>query len=135
MCQLVHDYACDSVSRASIAGSQSGPSPSNKCAEVADDFVSHGDTPIRGWSKFWGVHKTNVCEVNLLAFRGHSVPSAGRLFSLGHLVQRIYAKMDMLLFEDEDESSNSLLNSEDSKKSWKGIYEGDEWMETVETMI
>ncbi|KAJ9139807.1 hypothetical protein P3X46_030505 [Hevea brasiliensis] len=33
--------------------------------------------------------------------------------------QRIYAKMDMLLFEDEDEdeSSNSLLNSEDSKKS------------------
>ncbi|KDP20152.1 hypothetical protein JCGZ_00035 [Jatropha curcas] len=37
--------------------------------------------------------------------------------SLGDVVQRIYTKMDLLLFEDEDESPNPLLNSEDSNQS------------------
>ncbi|XP_065868752.1 uncharacterized protein [Euphorbia lathyris] len=36
---------------------------------------------------------------------------------LGDVVQKIYSKMDLLLFEDEDESPNSLLNSEDSHQS------------------
>ncbi|WCJ36769.1 hypothetical protein M5689_017949 [Euphorbia peplus] len=37
---------------------------------------------------------------------------------LGDVVQKIYAKMDLLLFEDEDETPNPLLNSDDSHQSW-----------------
>ncbi|RDX64121.1 hypothetical protein CR513_57357, partial [Mucuna pruriens] len=37
--------------------------------------------------------------------------------TLEDVVQKIYNKMDLLLFADEDEAPNSLLNSEDSNKS------------------
>ncbi|XP_020204577.1 uncharacterized protein LOC109789931 isoform X2 [Cajanus cajan] len=37
--------------------------------------------------------------------------------TLEDMVQKIYNKMDLLLFADEDEAPNSLLNSEDSNKS------------------
>ncbi|XP_031249021.1 uncharacterized protein LOC116106860 [Pistacia vera] len=39
--------------------------------------------------------------------------------TLGDTVHRIYTKMDLLLFADEDESPNHLLNSEDSNQSWR----------------
>lgn len=39
--------------------------------------------------------------------------------TLGDIVHRIYTKMDLLLFADEDESPNHLLNSEDSNQSWR----------------
>ncbi|KAK9291920.1 hypothetical protein L1049_019872 [Liquidambar formosana] len=39
--------------------------------------------------------------------------------TLGDVVHRIYTKMDLLLFGEEDESPNSLLNSEDSNQSWR----------------
>ncbi|KAL2576187.1 hypothetical protein GLYMA_16G069100v4 [Glycine max] len=39
--------------------------------------------------------------------------------ALEDVVQRIYNKMDLLLFADEDEAPNSLLNSEDSYKPLK----------------
>lgn len=43
--------------------------------------------------------------------------------TLEDVVQKIYNKMDLLLFADEDEGPNSLLNSEDSNKSLnKKIY-------------
>ncbi|KAK0598076.1 hypothetical protein LWI29_031406 [Acer saccharum] len=35
--------------------------------------------------------------------------------TLGNVVDRIYTKMDLLLFADEDESPNHLLNSEDTR--------------------
>ncbi|KAF7812975.1 uncharacterized protein G2W53_033951 [Senna tora] len=38
--------------------------------------------------------------------------------TLGDVVHKIYNKMDLLLFADEDEGSNQLPNSEDSNKSW-----------------
>ncbi|MBA0558696.1 hypothetical protein Golob_015703 [Gossypium lobatum] len=45
--------------------------------------------------------------------------------SLGDVVDRIYRKMDLLLFDDEDELPNHLLNSEDSNRSWKEKPEED----------
>ncbi|KAJ8773210.1 hypothetical protein K2173_028387 [Erythroxylum novogranatense] len=45
--------------------------------------------------------------------------------SLEEVVHRIYSKMDLLLFDEEDESPNPLLNSEDSNQSWRGKLEGD----------
>ncbi|KAB2066932.1 hypothetical protein ES319_A09G192500v1 [Gossypium barbadense] len=45
--------------------------------------------------------------------------------SLGDIVDRIYRKMDLLLFDDEDELPNHLLNSEDSNRSWKEKPEED----------
>ncbi|KAL4298067.1 hypothetical protein GQ457_12G006890 [Hibiscus cannabinus] len=45
--------------------------------------------------------------------------------SIGDVVDRIYAKMDLLLFDDEDELPDHLLNSEDSNRSWKEIPEED----------
>lgn len=39
--------------------------------------------------------------------------------NLGGVVHRIYEQMDLLLFDDEDESPNLLLNSEDSNQSWR----------------
>ncbi|KAK0598356.1 hypothetical protein LWI29_033958 [Acer saccharum] len=75
-------------------------------------------------------YETEVCEADLLAFRGLSMPSTGGFFgdwsldkniksrycdTLGNVVDRIYTKMDLLLFADEDESPNHLLNSEDTR--------------------
>lgn len=37
--------------------------------------------------------------------------------TLGDVVHKIYTKMDLLVFEEDDESSNHLLNSEDSNQS------------------
>ncbi|KAK1578356.1 hypothetical protein Q3G72_029662 [Acer saccharum] len=45
--------------------------------------------------------------------------------TLGNVVDRIYTKMDFLLFADEDESPNHLLNSEDSNQSWRDRQHGD----------
>ncbi|KAK9009956.1 hypothetical protein V6N11_036477 [Hibiscus sabdariffa] len=45
--------------------------------------------------------------------------------SIGDVVDRIYAKMDLLLFDDEDELPDHLQNSEDSNRSWKEIPEED----------
>ncbi|KAK8577525.1 hypothetical protein V6N13_027796 [Hibiscus sabdariffa] len=45
--------------------------------------------------------------------------------SIGDVVDRIYTKMDLLLFDDEDELPNHLLNSEDSNRSWKEKPEED----------
>ncbi|KAH9625385.1 hypothetical protein KSS87_011456 [Heliosperma pusillum] len=39
--------------------------------------------------------------------------------NLADIVHRIYEQMDLLLFDDEDESPNLLLNSEESNQSWK----------------
>ncbi|XP_015878157.4 uncharacterized protein LOC107414533 [Ziziphus jujuba] len=39
--------------------------------------------------------------------------------TLGDVVNKIYKRMDLLLFADEDELPNRLLNSEDSNQSWK----------------
>lgn len=41
------------------------------------------------------------------------------------MVHRIYTRMDFLLFADEDESPNLLLNSEDSNQSWRDKLEKD----------
>lgn len=38
--------------------------------------------------------------------------------TLEDVVRRIYTKMDLLLFADEDETSDRLFNSEDSNQSW-----------------
>ncbi|KAL5744742.1 hypothetical protein ACOSQ2_027858 [Xanthoceras sorbifolium] len=46
--------------------------------------------------------------------------------TLGDVVHRIYTKMDLLLFADEDESPNHLLNSEDSNQSWRERQQRDE---------
>ncbi|KAJ7969848.1 LIM domain-containing protein A, putative isoform 1 [Quillaja saponaria] len=46
--------------------------------------------------------------------------------TLGDVVHRICNKMDLLLFADEDESPNQLLNSEDSNISWREKAERDE---------
>lgn len=46
--------------------------------------------------------------------------------SLGDLVHKIYDKMDLLLFAEEDETPNHLLISEDSNKSWNGNVDRDE---------
>ncbi|KAK2654035.1 hypothetical protein Ddye_013891 [Dipteronia dyeriana] len=46
--------------------------------------------------------------------------------TLGDVVDRIYTKMDLLLFADEDESPNHLLNSEDSNQSWRDRQRRDE---------
>ncbi|KAE8698175.1 hypothetical protein F3Y22_tig00110602pilonHSYRG00295 [Hibiscus syriacus] len=45
--------------------------------------------------------------------------------SIGDVVNRIYMKMDLLLFDDEDELPNHVLNSEDSNRSWKEKPEED----------
>ncbi|KAK1577490.1 hypothetical protein Q3G72_022241 [Acer saccharum] len=45
--------------------------------------------------------------------------------TLSNVVDRIYTKMDLLLFADEDESPNHLLNSEDSNQSWRDRQHGD----------
>ncbi|GMI71601.1 hypothetical protein like AT5G52950 [Hibiscus trionum] len=45
--------------------------------------------------------------------------------SIGDVVDRIYTKMDLLLFDDEDELPNHLLNSEDSNRSWREKPEED----------
>ena len=50
--------------------------------------------------------------------------------TLGNVVDRIYTKMDLLLFADEDESPNHLLNSEDSNQSWRDRQHGDVWVKT-----
>ena len=39
--------------------------------------------------------------------------------NLGSIIHRICEQMDLLLFDDEDESPNPLLNSEDSNQSWR----------------
>ncbi|KAJ8424206.1 hypothetical protein Cgig2_013356 [Carnegiea gigantea] len=39
--------------------------------------------------------------------------------NLGGIIHRICEQMDLLLFDDEDESPNPLLNSEDSNQSWR----------------
>ncbi|KAL9225362.1 hypothetical protein vseg_001298 [Gypsophila vaccaria] len=39
--------------------------------------------------------------------------------NLAGVVHRIYEQMDLLLFDDEDESPNLLLNSEESNQSWR----------------
>ncbi|OMO78340.1 hypothetical protein COLO4_24780 [Corchorus olitorius] len=39
--------------------------------------------------------------------------------SLRDVVDKIYTKMDLLQFDDEDELPNHLFNSEDSNQSWK----------------
>lgn len=44
-------------------------------------------------------------------------PKCRYSLTLEDVVQKIYYKMDLLLFADEDEAPNSLLNSEDSNKS------------------
>ncbi|KAF8008754.1 hypothetical protein BT93_K2418 [Corymbia citriodora subsp. variegata] len=45
---------------------------------------------------------------------------------LEEVVQRIYSKMDLLLFHDEeDELPNLQLNSQDSSKSWRGNTDED----------
>ncbi|KAG7973609.1 hypothetical protein I3843_06G005600 [Carya illinoinensis] len=49
--------------------------------------------------------------------------------TLGDIVHKIYTKMDLLLFVDEDESPNTLLNSEDSNQSWREKLERDEFGE------
>ncbi|XP_050225797.1 uncharacterized protein LOC126675231 [Mercurialis annua] len=46
--------------------------------------------------------------------------------SLGEVVQKIYERMDLLLFEDEEELPLSLLNSEDSSKPWRGKHSKEE---------
>ncbi|OMO53273.1 hypothetical protein CCACVL1_28757 [Corchorus capsularis] len=45
--------------------------------------------------------------------------------SLRDVVDKIYTKMDLLLFDDEDELPNHLFNSEDSDQSWKENPEKD----------
>ncbi|EOY23409.1 LIM domain-containing protein A, putative isoform 1 [Theobroma cacao] len=45
--------------------------------------------------------------------------------SLRDVVDKIYTKMDLLLFDDEDELPNHLLNSEGSNQSWKEKPEKD----------
>ncbi|KAJ8424202.1 hypothetical protein Cgig2_013361 [Carnegiea gigantea] len=39
--------------------------------------------------------------------------------NLGGIIRRICEQMDLLLFDDEDESSNTSLNSKDSNQSWR----------------
>lgn len=40
--------------------------------------------------------------------------------NLGDIIHKIYDQMDLLLFDDDDdESPNPLLNSEDSSQSWR----------------
>ncbi|XP_004152317.2 uncharacterized protein LOC101202960 isoform X1 [Cucumis sativus] len=46
--------------------------------------------------------------------------------SLGEVVHRIYEKMDLLLFVDENKSTNHPLFSEDSNNSWRGNLLSDE---------
>ncbi|GAB4858396.1 hypothetical protein Ancab_009868 [Ancistrocladus abbreviatus] len=47
--------------------------------------------------------------------------------NLGDVVHSIYEQMDLLLFDDdEDESPNPLLNSEESSQSWKNKIGGEE---------
>ncbi|XP_061342035.1 uncharacterized protein LOC133288321 [Gastrolobium bilobum] len=46
--------------------------------------------------------------------------------TLEDVVHKIYNKMDLLLFADEDEAPNSLLNSEDSNKSLNKKVQRDE---------
>ncbi|RVW94565.1 hypothetical protein CK203_030885 [Vitis vinifera] len=46
--------------------------------------------------------------------------------TLGDIVHKIYTRMDLLLFGDEDESPNPLLNSEDSNQSWREKPDRDE---------
>lgn len=46
--------------------------------------------------------------------------------TLEDVVHRIYTKMDLLLFADDDEPSNHLLNSEDSNRSWTPKRQRDE---------
>ncbi|XVF53476.1 hypothetical protein PTKIN_Ptkin05aG0102200 [Pterospermum kingtungense] len=45
--------------------------------------------------------------------------------SLSDVVDRIYTKMDLLLFDDEDQLLNRLLDSEGSNQSWKEKPEED----------
>ncbi|KAB1204949.1 hypothetical protein CJ030_MR7G015217 [Morella rubra] len=46
--------------------------------------------------------------------------------ALGDVVHRIYLKMDLLLFADEDDCPNPSLNSEESNQSWREKLERDE---------
>ncbi|XP_015571098.1 uncharacterized protein LOC8277055 [Ricinus communis] len=46
--------------------------------------------------------------------------------SLGDVVEKIYERMDLLLFEDEEETANTLLNSEESSQSWREKHKRDE---------
>lgn len=46
--------------------------------------------------------------------------------TLGDVVHKVYKKMDLLLFADEEELPNQLLNSEDSNQSLKQIPARDE---------
>ncbi|KAE8717468.1 LIM domain-containing protein A, putative isoform 2 [Hibiscus syriacus] len=45
--------------------------------------------------------------------------------SVGDVVDRIYTKMDLLLFDDGDELPNHVQNSKDSNRSWKEKPEED----------
>lgn len=51
--------------------------------------------------------------------------------SLGDMVSRIYTKMDLLLFAEEDESPNPLLNSEDSNQSWRDTQQRDDMGQNI----
>ncbi|XP_023527519.1 uncharacterized protein LOC111790725 [Cucurbita pepo subsp. pepo] len=46
--------------------------------------------------------------------------------SLGDVVNKIYEKMDLLLFVDENKSTNHSLHSEDSNNSWRDNLVSDE---------
>lgn len=46
--------------------------------------------------------------------------------TLGDMVHKIYTKMDLLVFTEEDGSPNNLLNSEDSNQSWREKQEKDQ---------
>ncbi|KAL5568447.1 hypothetical protein UlMin_025022 [Ulmus minor] len=51
--------------------------------------------------------------------------------SLGDVVHKIYTKMDLLLFAEEDDLPNHLLNSEESNQSWREKLAKDERGENV----
>lgn len=68
-------------------------------------------------NKFWNLFV--FWEVNFGTFNSRYY------LSLGDVVDKIYRKMDLLLFDDEDELPNHLLNSEDSNRSWKEKPEED----------
>lgn len=53
--------------------------------------------------------------------------------TLEDVVHRIYTRMDLLLFADEDKTPNRLLNSEDSNQSWREKSERDEIGENYRT--
>ncbi|KAK9672539.1 hypothetical protein RND81_12G106800 [Saponaria officinalis] len=57
-------------------------------------------------------------DFNLSDFVGRII-SARYPQKLAGVIHSIYEQMDLLLFDDEDESPNLLLNSEESNQSWR----------------